>query len=998
MYDQDEYEEEEGPPKSAGAAHPASQAEESGAGASGSVSGHGADARDEAEDYDVEEEFEAEDDPGGSIDLSLISPGVVDSMSVSMGQGDRLAADASSELSTAVKASEPDDAPAPSNTRKPLLLPSRSFSVPSVPSVPLATAVDASQRSASVPSVPAAALKRWTDGYEHVSDGEGSPRSKHTLVPLPVLEETRPVCLDEEEEVGDSGSDSDDSDESSQSGGESPSQTVARLRSLSLQQRNQQPVVLPARKSKSQMFLTRLPSVSEMAAEDVARMGLPTTLAAYLDASTCSIASTHEGSPPFRQEEGQASPGLRESAAERDAATKSTVSDEVSPETNGTGSQVHGVVSPSITADTSSDMPNRRETEQLVWEVQTLISAQRADQARATSTDSDRSAAIFPTVSEDDAQFACERGESPTGYGDEEFSDEGEAGDNEDVDKYADDEDAFSDDTREQLGGADGPRDPLSTSGSETNAQIFSIAGLEDDSRRETEALLREAQALIQAQREVLGTKEDAVGIATVLQSSTFDPYGKENDFDEDEAASFGDDDPYLTDDDPVDSVTEEYRAVDIRLENTVDSTVKGGEGGLPKSTHSSEEHFQAQDKNGEGATDKPNTDTPQDLNCDGIGVEESDRHGQNRASAVDIQKDNRSSADAQEKSTRAVEPSTASSQSKRPRPPPAKTKMDSTSGRRATSNTPTTSRPMPPFQASSSCGRVNRTSRTGALIRPTIASRGGVVIETQSATHTTAATDVSMPQEADDSTLASTAATPRSEQAPSPDRSTRCSPPKRTQQLQLPDEYPSLPRKEPVPRQKKITKKPLSPELLRELKPVKSPPNLRIDAQIVDKDKRDWLFLNMFRHGDDVSKYESFIPRSVLPPSKGDSIARPPSASSAAPSLARAERARSSTPYGFGGRKLIKPQDPMLIEREKNWVATKPLDSAIPAYDSILDKYCATVTSPLIQRHIYHTRYEDLSPQLAFVLEKRVEQHFKQVVRAAKSPASCYHADSTGQ
>jgi hypothetical protein len=87
-----------------------------------------------------------------------------------------------------------------------------------------------------------------------------------------------------------------------------------------------------------------------------------------------------------------------------------------------------------------------------------------------------------------------------------------------------------------------------------------------------------------------------------------------------------------------------------------------------------------------------------------------------------------------------------------------------------------------------------------------------------------------------------------------------------------------------------------------------------------------------------------------------------------------------------------------MLVEREKNWVATKPHDSAIPAYDSILDKYCATVTSPVVQRHIYHTRYEDLSPQLAFVLEKRVEQHFKQVVRAAKSPASSYHADSMGQ
>jgi len=236
-YDQDEYEEEDGPPKSAEAVHPASRAEESGAGASDSATGHDADAKNEAEDYDGEEEFEAEDDPGGSIDLSRILPGadgVVDSVSVSMPLGNELAADASIDLSTAATAessaatiSEPDDAPAPSDVRKPPLLPSRSFSVPSVPSVPLATAVDASQRSASVPSVPAAALKRWADGYEHVSDKEGSPRSKHTLVPLPVLEETRPVCLNEEEDHGDSGSDSDDSDESSQSGGESQSRTVS---------------------------------------------------------------------------------------------------------------------------------------------------------------------------------------------------------------------------------------------------------------------------------------------------------------------------------------------------------------------------------------------------------------------------------------------------------------------------------------------------------------------------------------------------------------------------------------------------------------------------------------------------------------------------------------------------------------------------------------------------------------------------------------------------
>ncbi|KAL4124685.1 hypothetical protein PRIC2_008280 [Phytophthora ramorum] len=74
--------------------------------------------------------------------------------------------------------------------------------------------------------------------------------------------------------------------------------------------------------------------------------------------------------------------------------------------------------------------------------------------------------------------------------------------------------------------------------------------------------------------------------------------------------------------------------------------------------------------------------------------------------------------------------------------------------------------------------------------------------------------------------------------------------------------------------------------------------------------------------------------------------------------------------------RKLVQQTNPQMQDRERKWVATTPHDSKLPPYDSILDKYCTTVTSPVVQRQIYETRHRDLSPQLAFVLEKRVEKH----------------------
>lgn len=215
-----------------------------------------------------------------------------------------------------------------------------------------------------------------------------------------------------------------------------------------------------------------------------------------------------------------------------------------------------------------------------------------------------------------------------------------------------------------------------------------------------------------------------------------------------------------------------------------------------------------------------------------------------------------------------------------------------------------------------------------------------------------------------------------------SPGREARRSPEKITPYMPrvYVEEYEPPPPKAPVFRQKRVAK-PKAEDARRKLLPVKSPPNLRIDLPSMDKTKRNWLFLNMFRHGDDVSKYESFVPQIVslgLP----QSARRPARPDSALQQMYASSQVQATGAYGRGsrsGRRLMQPQqDPRLCERERNWAPIKPHESAIPAYDSILDRFCATVTSPVIQRQIYQTRHDDLSPQLAYVLEKRVEKQWK--------------------
>lgn len=194
-------------------------------------------------------------------------------------------------------------------------------------------------------------------------------------------------------------------------------------------------------------------------------------------------------------------------------------------------------------------------------------------------------------------------------------------------------------------------------------------------------------------------------------------------------------------------------------------------------------------------------------------------------------------------------------------------------------------------------------------------------------------------------------------------------------------EEQPQLPRKAPVPKQPRSIKKPDAKEASKKLRPVKSPPHLRIELpNSMAKSKRDWLFLNMFRHGDDVSKYEPFVPNAAKSDAKYGAK-RPISARRLVFGTEQTSADTAAAAYTGSagirrGRNLVS-QDSSLRARERAWVATKPHESTIPAYDSILDKYCVTVTSPVIQRQIYQTRQRDLSPQLAYVLERRVEKQW---------------------
>ncbi|KAG9398797.1 hypothetical protein AC1031_014115 [Aphanomyces cochlioides] len=131
-----------------------------------------------------------------------------------------------------------------------------------------------------------------------------------------------------------------------------------------------------------------------------------------------------------------------------------------------------------------------------------------------------------------------------------------------------------------------------------------------------------------------------------------------------------------------------------------------------------------------------------------------------------------------------------------------------------------------------------------------------------------------------------------------------------------------------------------------------------------IDKMKEEWLLLNMFRQGD-ASKYQSFCSFQNTSTTAATS-ARPSSA----------DRSGGGPYHRHGRRRLVSPKRKhemqAQLERERNWVDGSSQSTTIPPYDSILDKYCHTITHPVVQKQIYQS--VDLSPQLAYVLEKRVQ------------------------
>lgn len=191
-------------------------------------------------------------------------------------------------------------------------------------------------------------------------------------------------------------------------------------------------------------------------------------------------------------------------------------------------------------------------------------------------------------------------------------------------------------------------------------------------------------------------------------------------------------------------------------------------------------------------------------------------------------------------------------------------------------------------------------------------------------------------------------------------------------------------------------------------VEPIRCPPSLRVELPQLDREKREWLLLNMFRHGEETTKYEAFIPNlspthsRPTPPSKptrseSESDTIPVSTSEKTVTMGGDPRApvKSNLHSVYtrqSGRKLKQPPP--------DWVCTNAQGAQLPPYDSILDKYCKTVTSPLVQRQIYETRLNDLSPQVALVLEKRafhafhhgtglVGSSYRSQVKVPKSPSN---------
>lgn len=996
---------------------------------------------------------------------------------------------ASLDESTGTSAAEEVDRPDEHNasSRQPPKLPGqlaklasiRSFSVPVVPAASLVSPsllVPSNLRSTSVPVVPSneiMGIHRQNSGRFRIETVSGTNARHKSIVRLPSVEEMigQGDVMEEEsdeEEDSDGDSESDDaSDTSSHYAGQSP-----RGRSSSFQ-KIMPPQISPVLRTKSQPFITRLPSVIEVTAEEMLcienmRDG---------DSETKSTGDNDDEKSDFSDDE------MRQEVAASDVdlvqcdspsvVVQQTELTSSEPDTNALSAGVGRVMEtmPLVETELQSTLPRVREPPGAA-----VASSEPCEQSEEPNDEY-----------EDDYDDPClpDPTEPPPMNERNAFDGKQELRDDDDFDEFKGaDEAKYSDDEYEGEGD--------------------NYADFEDENRRETELLLRETQLLIQKQHEntpdrvlLLGSiKSESPDIpdqseppdpvqatysvsavaaeakvvkeelpqpttepeSTAATATNFeDQYGGDDEFttaeddEEDEFDQYANDPNEAEDDDdaredlrepsssaleqeaPNDAVPGQHALAseaaqslmgtsDSQLTSSGDTDAQVGVGisqaeASQVVTSEPEGSSQPAATDSVSSTDNPDhgpvgllqsapaaTESCPPVTASSDGPLQESGQAEESKAPVDHSSDStRSLQETKKEPSAALNSSSTAAQEKPARvvaTRPSRPAAAAASG--STNSTPRTSRStLPPAAAEQRKIEIAesvlkrerprelrlKTQRAGgqSSSSPALSNTSPSPRAAQSKADASKTWEVETGVAAPDATasqpiqvMEAEATSPPS----SPGREERRSPEKiapYTPRVYV-EEYEPPPPKAPVFRQKRVAKT-KAKDARRKLLPVKSPPNLRIDLPSMDKTKRNWLFLNMFRYGDDVSKYESFVPQLVSPglPQSAGRLARP---DSALQHTYASSQAQAITAYGRSlrsGRRLVQPQqDPRLRERERNWAPIKPHESAIPAYDSILDKFCTTVTSPVIQRQIYQTRHDDLSPQLAYVLEKRVEKQWK--------------------
>lgn len=868
----------------------------------------------------------------------------------------------------------------------------RSFSVPAVPGVP-ADAAAPSQRSASVPTVPIASIRDCGG----VSDGEICVRSKATRAPLPILDETMQQRPEDEE------SESDQDDESS--GGEHPAAncaTTARFRSLSLQHREKQRIVVPLRKAKSYVNRNRLPRVCEV--------GMGEHVEQSQDTGECSVNedSKHATNESTLQASACSPPNCVRPADTPGGDTNCRDAELADTGKLGDGNPVAGTSgeseTTSATVSSSQDDNYDSRFDDDDEQSNNLMGDSKNDQHTDTDVATTRSEPDdVDALIRENALSEANPVKTADCYGDDDFNDGNDLAGIDDADRYMTNDDDF-DDHDEYVTPNDG------ATSSSTQHDICSATdgtGYDDefdvedfvDNRRETEGLLLVAQSLISAQSgggvdrapDTNNVCSDIAEMNSCVSDNSAAPSVHEAGESTAEATNSGydsaDDNFNDENDSGDDDNTDRYASDDGGVDSSGDVDNNNEEHELSAAPHQANEMAQECASDAIVAGGAVTASCPAKVAAEPNSIAQSipvELDGNNVVVRGAAAQQNDSKPATRERGTKLANKNDGKTSEIRaerrpsprkvlkPAPPPARPIASTKAKATARHDSEAPSSP----EHSTPAPRVRKLHISDSSAKPTKPVRSpnssaAKPVGTEREKRVVASLGVASSEITGETPSAlQVASSPK--QTRSPKKPQRPAPsPSKQQEAPETKEYPKLPRKDHVPKQK-VGQKRIATEAKREhLKPVRGPVNLRFNIAKADKTKRDWLFLNMFRHGDDVSKYESFVPRTALPEaSKAPTSTRPHSART----LSNAYQ----TP-AFGGRRLVKPDDQAIVARERNWVALTPRDSAIPTYDSILDKHCSTVTSPAVQRQIYQTRCRDLTPQVAFVLEKRVEKFCKE-------------------